>query len=308
MDNSPDTSRTSTTTSLVFLDGDVPLAGRLHTPAGRPPGPRPLVVVVGSWLTVKEQMADGYAAALAQRGWDCFTFDYAGFGASGGVLPQAEIPARKVANLAAAVRFASSLSTVRPDAVAVVAVCASAQYALAAASSGVPIASFASVAGWFHDTASIGAFLGGTDGVATRLARAEEATEAYLASGEVRLVPAYAPGDDRAGMFIELDYYADAARGAVPQWRNEMAELTWSHWLRFDGIGAVGPVGVPSLFVHSDDCVFPDNIRTVAKRLAGPVRVEWGDGAQVDFYDRPAQMGFALDAIDEHLGATLGAR
>jgi hypothetical protein len=40
------------------------------------------------------------------------------------------------------------------------------------------------------------------------------------------MVSAYAVGDERAGMFFELDYYANPARGAVKQWSNQMAETS----------------------------------------------------------------------------------
>jgi hypothetical protein len=32
-------------------------------------------------------------------------------------------------------------------------------------------------------------------------------------------------------MFLDKDYYATPARGNVPAWTNEMAEITWHHWL-----------------------------------------------------------------------------
>lgn len=284
----------------VVCDGDVPLAVRVHHGGGDPQERRPAVIVTGSWLTVKEQMADHYAAALAARGHTAVTFDFAGFGASGGTLRQAELPTRKASNLAAVARFVAATSSGPP---AVLAVCASAQYALLAIAGGAPVRSFAAVAGWFHDPASVAGFYGGPDGVAQRLDRASAAADRYLATGEVATVPAYAPDDDRAGMFVEMDYYADPDRGAGPAWRNEMAELSWGHWLTFDGLAAAPAVSVPALFVHSDGCVFPDNVRTVAGRLGGPVELAWGDGEQTDFYDRPAQTGFALDAVDEHLRA-----
>ena len=155
----PTSSHVFTTATCRWRRGSTVHRRPVRAPAG--------VVVLGSWLTVKEQMADHYAAALAARGYTAMTFDFAGFGASGGRLRQAELPARKVANLAAAAGWFASLSTVRPGGPGVVAVCASAQYALAAIAAGAPIGSFASVAGWFHDARSVAAFYGGADGVAT---------------------------------------------------------------------------------------------------------------------------------------------
>jgi len=295
-----------TTRSVVIFDGDVPLASRIHRQSEDPFEPQPAVIVMGSWLTVKEQMADGYAAALAKRGYTAVTFDFSGFGASGGTLRQAEAPARKVSNIAAVVDLVSRLSYVRPGGPGVLAICASAQYSLEAMARGVRVASFASVAGWFHDARSVAGFYGGADGVSARLDRGAAATDHYLATGEVRTVPAYAVGDETAGMFIDMDYYSNPARGAIPEWRNEMAELTWSHWLTYNGLIAARSVDVPTIFVHSDGCVFPDNIKAIASQLAGPVDTVWGDGTQIDFYDQPKQMAFALDAVDAHFKTTLG--
>lgn len=291
----------------VVLDGDVPLAVRLHRAAADPFERRPAVIVMGSWLTVKEQMADLYAARLAQRGYMAVTFDFAGFGRSGGSLRQAELPGRKIANLAAVERFVATSSLAAPGGVGALAICASAQYTLAAIAAGVPLASFASVAGWYHDTASVAPFYGGADGVRERFERADAASRHLAESGELTTVPAYAAGDERAGMFIELDYYAEAERGAVPEWRNEMAEISWRHWLGFDGLSAAAGVSVPSLFVHSDAAVLPDNVRAVAERVGGPVQSVWTEGEQIDFYDQPDQVSTAIEAADEHFSTTLGA-
>jgi hypothetical protein len=39
--------------------------------------------------------------------------------------------------------------------------------------------------------------------------------------------------------------------------------------------------------------------------VRGPVEVAWGDGTQTDFYDQPEQVGFAIEAVDRHLAATM---
>jgi uncharacterized protein len=292
-------------TPYLFLNGDVPLAARVYRNTDDMFVRQPAVIITGSWLTVKEQMADVYATALADRGYTVFTFDFAGFGESGGSPRQAEIPARKVADITEAAKYVSCLSYVKPGAVGYLAVCASAQYALAAIAGGARIASFASVAGWYHDTASVAPFYGGAEGMNLRFGRAREAFDAFLRDGEVRTVPAYEDGNDRAGMFFELDYYANPGRGAVPAWKNEMAEFSWLYWLTFDGLRAAPGVGVPTLMVHGDGCVLPENARTVHKNLAGPAELVWADGQQIDFYDQPEQVSLAVEAADEHFRRTL---
>lgn len=289
----------------LILSGDVPLSARVYRNTDDLTERQPAVLVTGSWLTVKEQMADHYARRLAERGYTVFTFDFGGFGESGGTPRQAELPARKIADITAAARYVAGLSFVRADSVGYLAVCASAQYALRAIAEGAPISSFVSVAGWYHDTPSVAPFYGGMDGVNTRITHAREALEEYLRGGEVRTVPAYENGNDRAGMFFELDYYASPERGAVPAWRNEMAEFSWLHWLTFDGLSPAGRVTVPSLFVHGDDCVLPDNARSVQQRVTGSSELVWADGTQTDFYDQPKQVELSVEAADRHFRETL---
>jgi uncharacterized protein len=69
-----------TTTPFLFFSGGVPLAGRMHRDRAAGVGRQPAVLVTGSWLTVKEQMPDRYAAALAERGYTALTFDFGGLG------------------------------------------------------------------------------------------------------------------------------------------------------------------------------------------------------------------------------------
>lgn len=288
----------TTTTPFLFTSGGVPLAGRMHRPEDAGSDRLPAVLVTGSWLTVKEQMADRYAAALSDLGYTAFTFDFAGFGQSGGEPRQLESPTRKMQDLAAAVAHVRTLSVVRPGPPALLAICASAQYALAAIAQGLPVAALASVAGWFHDLPSVAGLYGGEDGVAERLHRADVALERYLDSGAVVTVPAYDPDDQRAGMPFPLDYYGKADRGAVPSWTNEMAEMSWRPWLTFDGLSAASAVRTPTLFVHGDGCMLPDNVRAVARTMGAAT--EWLDGEQIDFYDRPAQVDAAVAAADAH--------
>jgi uncharacterized protein len=288
-----------------LFTGGTSLAATLHRAVPDLVEPQPAIVVTGSWLTVKEQMADLYAARLAERGYTVFTFDFAGFGASDGTPRQAELPARKIDDIIAATRAVSTLSFVRPGAVGYLGICASAQYAVRAIAAGAPIAAFASVAGWFHDARSVAPFYGGADGVARRLDRAADALAANQRTGEVRTVPAYEAGNERAGMFLDLEYYGSPERGAVPTWTNEMAELSWAYWLTFDGLSAARRVEVPSLFVHGDGCVLPENLRAVAGTVAGPAETVWAEGTQVDFYDQEPQVALAVDAADAHFRAHL---
>ena len=283
-------------TPLAFFRDDIRLAGQLFRNTDRLDLRQPGIIVTGSWLTVKEQMPELYATRLAERGYTTFTFDFSGFGESAGQPRQAEIPERKIADLIAAAEFLPTVSLIEPNMLAHLAICASAQYGLAALARGSRVTRFVSVAGWYHDTVSVAAFYGGQSGVARRLDAARSALERYRTTDTVDTVPAYKAGDETAAMFFELDYYANASRGAVQAWRNEMATLSWTPWLLFDGLNAADRVDVPALFVHSDGCVFPENVRLVHSRLRGPKRLVWATGSQTDFYDQREQVDLAVDA------------
>jgi fermentation-respiration switch protein FrsA (DUF1100 family) len=267
---------------------------------------QPAVIVTGSWLTVKEQMARTYALRLAEQGITAFTFDFTGFGQSGGAPRQLELPARKIADIAAAADFLSTMSFVRQGGVGHVGICASAQYALAAIARGARIRSFVSIAGWYHDAESVASFYGGADGARMRIGRARDALETWAKSGDVIMVPAYRPGEDRAGMFFELDYYSNPRRGAVPEWTNEMAEMSWLFWLTFDGVRSADEVNAPTLMVHSDGCVFPEHAKAVSAALRGPKQIEWTEGNQIDFYDQEDQVASAVSLAVSHFRSTLG--
>jgi fermentation-respiration switch protein FrsA (DUF1100 family) len=176
---------------------------------------------------------------------------------------------------------------------------------LRALADGVPIRSFASVAGWFPDPASIAPFYGGEAGIALRLGRAREALARFVREREVTMAPAYKEGDDRAGMHFRLDYYALPSRGAVPAWSNEMAEISWTYWLSFDGLSAASTVSTPSLFVHSDGCAFPEHVKRMYAAVGGPKELVWGEGSQIDFYDQPPNVDFAVNAVRDWFERTL---
>ncbi len=291
-------------TPLLFPSEGHLLSGVLVAPDSRP-ARGPVVITTGSWLTVKEQMPLLYARRLAARGIAAFAFDFSSFGTSTGSPRQLEVPLRKATEIAAAARYLSSLSIVDEGRVGLLAICASAQYGLRALREGAPIASYASVAGWFHDSATVAPFYGGDEGVQMRLRAAGDAWAQFRHSGEAAMVPAYREGDMSAGMFFRLDYYADPARGAVPEWRNEMAAMSWTGWLMWDGLSSAKHVTTPSLMVHSDDCALPDNARAVFNDLAGPKRLHWSTGFQTDFYDLPKPVDEAVDLAVTHFRETL---
>ena len=62
---------------VLFTNGDTSLAGRFYRNTAELVKKEPAILVTGSWLTVKEQMAETYARVLAELGYTAFTFDFA---------------------------------------------------------------------------------------------------------------------------------------------------------------------------------------------------------------------------------------
>ena len=59
--------------------------------------------------------------------------------------------------------------------------------------------------------------------------------------------------------------------------------------------------------IHSDDAVYPDNLRRVHAALRGPKDLFWTQGQQTDLYDQEPQVGKAVDAAIAHFARTLRA-
>jgi fermentation-respiration switch protein FrsA (DUF1100 family) len=272
------------------------LVGDLYLPetAGEPP----VAVVAGSWTTVKEQMAGRYARGLAERGIAALAFDFRGFGESEGWPRDAESPAAKTADLVAAARFLCDLPSVEGTRVGALGVCAGAGYVACAAASFHRIGL---VAPWLHDRDLAASVYGGADGVRRRVELGERAARKYRETGVVDYVPAVSATDPDAAMHGSFEYYVDTSRGAVPQWPNRFAVLSWPDWLSFDPISAAREVVTPTVMVHSQDAAIPDGARRFHEALAGPKVMHWRSGTQFDFYDDPTTVAAALDLVAGHL-------
>ena len=283
------------------------LAGTLYVPPEQTSSSRsPGIVVTGSWTTVKEQMAGLYAQRLAERGFVTMAFDFRHWGASEGQPRQYESPERKIRDIVNAARFLQSRPEVESDRIGGLAICTSAGYLAHAVTRGAPLRSVALVASWLHDASTVPSIYGGDSGVARRVAAANAAREQFERTGNATYVPAYDPNDPDAAMFFPLDYYGSDGRGAIPQWTNRFAIMSWSEWLTFDAVAAAPKLSATTLMVHADDAALPDNARQFFAALPGAKHLFWTVGTQTDFYDREPQVGLAVDAAVAHFRRTLG--
>lgn len=285
--------------TVRFRSGDTELVGRLHRPATPPSQatPAPAVVVTGSWLTVKEQMASTYCAQLAARGLTALCFDFRNFGESGGEPRQHESPARKAADIHAAAHWLAQQAGVDGSLIGGLSICASAGYMAQAVVGGAPLATLVMVAPWLHDAQAVRTIYGGEPGVQARLAAAQAALDG---SGPTH-APAASLTDPSAAMHGPFDYYLDATRGAVSAWTNQFALRSWADWLGFDPTPSAERITIPVALVHSQQAALPESAQRFHDNLRGPKSITWLEGAsQFDFYDNPAVVREAVAIAARH--------
>ena len=278
------------------------LAGHLYWPA-EVTGPVPRVVVLGSWTTVKEQMAGLYAQRLARLGFAALAFDPTGNGESAGPVRDLESPAAKIADVRAAAAYLAAHPNVDgTGGVNALGICAGAGYVAGAAAEGPAIAKVALVAPWLHDAALVQAIYGGREGVDARMRAAQAARARFQQEGIVEYVPAASAEDASAAMFGPFQYYLSPERGAVEAWPNRFAVMAWAEWLEFDPHPFAAKLSQPTLIVHSEDAAIPDGAKRFYQAIEAPKQVHWMNGDQFDFYDQAATVDQAVAQVVLHFG------
>jgi fermentation-respiration switch protein FrsA (DUF1100 family) len=98
---------------VTFQSEGVTLAGNLFLPETYESGQKlPAVIIGGSWITVKEQMAGLYAHLLSKQGFAALAFDFRYFGESGGEPRQLESGKAKTQDFKNAMTFLQSLPVI----------------------------------------------------------------------------------------------------------------------------------------------------------------------------------------------------
>ncbi len=294
-----------TAEAVVFPAHGVPLAGVLYRPEDAD-GPLPGVVVTGTWTSVREQMADRYAARLAARGHTTLAFDHTGYGASGGALRDYESPGLKARDIGDAVGYlAGRTDVVDPQRIGALGVCASAGYTVSNAVTDPRVRALALVAPWLHDARIVADTYGGAEGVAMRMVAGARARSHFEATGEVTYVPAVGAGDPLTAMPFDVDFYLNPQRGAVPAWPNRFAVMAWPGWLTYDPVALAPQVRQPVLLVHSEDAAIPLGAHRFAASVAGTIDEYWGEGSQFDLYDGSAHVDRAVSLAGAHFAEHL---
>jgi fermentation-respiration switch protein FrsA (DUF1100 family) len=291
----------------TFTSEDAKLVGILYIPTDYKEGTRiPAIIVVGSWITVKEQMASTYAKKLASEGFVTLVFDFRGYGESGGEPRQVESPQRKIEDIKNAVTLLQSLPLVDPNRIGGLGVCAGSGYMSWAAAEDKRIKVLAAIAPWLHDAEIVRLVYGGEKGVNEKIAAGEVARKKYEQSKVNDLVPACSATDKRAAMVGPFEYYLNPNRGAIPEWKNEFAVMSWPEWLRFDPIKKAGAISVPVLLIHSESAAIPDGAKRFYSKLVSEKDFYWMKGTQFDFYDDPLTVNEASKKVTHWFKKYLG--
>ncbi|HEY1604476.1 MAG TPA: alpha/beta hydrolase [Allosphingosinicella sp.] len=290
----------------IPIDG-MHIVGHLYRPPDYRPGQRyAALAIAGSLTSVKEQMGGIYASQMARRGIMGLAIDYRNFGESGGDARQYEDPASKSQDLSAAVAYLASRPDVEPGRVGLLGVCTTGANVIQAAARDPKVRAVAAVAGHYAEPSYAPTFYAsmfdtGPEIVDRFRREGRSARALYERTGENMLVLAYSNTERTASHFGPMPYYMDPSRGGgVPQWRNAFAVMSWEPWLSFDPVADASRVGVPTLLVHSDGCVMPDQARKVFDLLGGRKSLHWADGDHFQFYDDPEKVGEAADTAAEH--------
>ncbi len=94
------------------------------------------------------------------------------------------------------------------------------------------------------------------------------------------------------------DEVVGTPRGAVPAYTNSFAVASYAHTLPFDAQGAAPAMEVPAIVVHSERALVPAWAHAFHDALPGSRRQVWLESeGQIDFYDDPALIGPAADAV-----------
>ena len=265
------------------------------------PGPHPALVFDGPLTSVKEQATGHYARALADRGFVTLALDHRYFGESGGQPRQYEHPGHKVEDTRAALTFLALRDEVDSERLGAVGVCAGAGYMARAVAEDTRIGAFGTVAGFFHDVSKQLEWMG-QEGYDKAIAAAREARERFEQTGEAEHIPAVAQDGERAMPMNEAYQYYGTDRGAVANYTNAFARMSREHTLPWDSQSAAEQIRVPMLLIHSEKALMPALARKFFGALASEQKRElWVESeGQIDFYDQPARIEPAADALAEH--------
>lgn len=169
------------------------------------------------------------------------------------------------------------------------------------------IKSLVTVAPWIHDTAILNTVYGGEKAVQEKINIGRVAKQKFEQTGKAEYVPAASKTNKNAPMYGEIDYYLNPQRGAIPQWDNKFAVMSWAEWLTFKPMSQAKNINVPTLFVHSEKAAIPDGARQFFNDIPSKNKsFVWLDNrTQFDFYDQEGTVNQAVAEVSKFLKKSL---
>jgi len=299
---------------VIFKSEGIKLVGNLYYPINYKVGKKyPVIIVSGSWTTVKEQMAGLYAEKLAEKGFITLAFDFRNFGESEGEPRFYENPSMKVMDIKNAVDFLKQLPEVSENKIGAFGVCAGAMYTLVAASEDKRIKSVVTAASWLHDAEAVKLFYGGKEGVMAKIDAARKAKKKYAETGVVDYIPTISTTDKTAAMFGPYDYYLNSERGAIKEWSaDKFAVMSWEDWLTTDPMPSASNLTSSTLMIHSDGAVLPQYTKNYFDKIASKdKKLHWmkteleSPFHQFNYYDQSLEVKESVNKASEWFKAKL---
>jgi len=286
-----------------FKSEGLNIVGNLYYPSNYEKGTAyRAIIVVGSWTTVKEQMAGLYAEKFAKKGFVTLAFDFRNYGESEGEPRFWENPTMKVQDIKNAVTYLQTLPEINSEKIGTFAVCAGAMYSLIAAAEDSRIKAVVTAASWLQDEEAVKMFYGGEEGVKSKIEAARKAKTTFAKDGVVEYIETISTSNPGAAMYGPYDYYLNPERGAIKQWSNDkFAVMSWEDWLTLNPMPYASKLNVPTLMIHSNGCVLPQYTKIFYEKIAtADKHLEWVETnlespmQQFNFYDQDHEVNLAV--------------
>lgn len=299
---------------VTFPNRNITIVGNLYLPAGYDSSRKYPAIIVGHPAGgVKEQVAGLYAGELAAKGFVTLAFDASYQGESGGEPRYLEDPATRVEDFRAATDFLSRHSTVDPERIGVLGICAGGGFAIKAAQTEHRIRAVAGVS-----AVDLGQLrrngLGGVlkaqmqkrldDAGKQRTAEAAGAPLRYAnyVSNTLEEIPANAPAMYREG----YEYYR-TSRGMHANAPNKYVFTSLDKLMgftAFDQMELISPR--PLLMIAGSKADSYYFSQQAYDRALQPKELFSVPGAShIDMYDKPGYVKLAVQKLNEFFGKYL---
>lgn len=265
----------------------------------------PTIVVGPPFGGVKEQTSGLHAQRLAELGYITLAFDPVFVGESGGIPRHIESPEMKVEDFSAAIDFLSNHQAVDKDRIAVLGVCASGGYSVAAAAIDHRIKALATVSMYDMGRArrqGVNDVIPFEQRMKTLQEIGEQRTQEFAGAQrkDIRALPEKVEASTPQFAREFLDYY-DTPRGNHPNstaWYSYTSLAPMMNFFPFVQIETISPR--PLLFIVGEKAVSAYFSEDAYSKAQEPKELYVVPGANhVDLYDQPEYMKYSLQKLDE---------